>query len=147
MKPRMVEYYMRVADETARLSRARRLQVGAVIVKDDNIISFGWNGTPPGWDNNCEYEYYSLSNPNDFELKTKPEVIHAEANALMKLCRSQSSSQNATLFITHAPCIECAKLVLSAGIANVYYRDQYRNKDGIEFLKKSTVPCVQLEAS
>lgn len=144
MKPRMVEYYMRIANETAKLSRARRLQVGAVIVKDENIISYGWNGTPPGWDNNCEYEHYSLGNSNEYELRTKPEVIHAEANALMKLCRSQSSSQGAALFITHAPCIECAKLVLSSGISAVYFKDQYRNADGLEFLKRSSIPCNQI---
>lgn len=135
---------MKVAELTAGLSRARRLQVGCVIVKDDNIISFGWNGTPPGWDNNCEYEHYTLGNPNELELRTRPEVIHAEANALMKLCRTHSSSAGASLFLTHTPCIECAKLIVSAGISSVYYRNQYRNDHGLEFLKSSLVSHTQV---
>ena len=144
MKSRMVEYYIKVAELTASLSRARRLQVGCVIVKDDNIISFGWNGTPPGWDNNCEYKHYTLGNPNEFELKTRPEVIHAEANALMKLCRTHSSSYGASLFLTHAPCVECAKLVASAGISKLYYRNQYRSSDGIDFLHKCNIEVNQI---
>lgn len=143
MKPRMVDYYMEIAEVTAKLSRARRLQVGCVIVKHDNIVSFGWNGTPSGWDNNCEDEYVDDVNMT-IVLKTRPEVIHAEANALMKLCRTHESSQGADLFLTHAPCIDCAKLIASAGIDNVYYRNQYRNIDGIDFLKKSGIESQQV---
>ena len=143
MKPRMVEYYMKVAELTAGLSRARRLQVGCVIVKDDNIISFGWNGTPPGWDNNCEDEVCN-GHDGDSVLKTKPEVIHAEANALMKLCRTHSSSYGASLFLTHAPCVECAKLISSAGIDQVFYQQQYRNQDGINLLIKSNISVTEI---
>ena len=142
MKPRMVEYYMKVAELTAGLSRARRLQVGCVIVKDDNIISFGWNGTPPGWDNNCEDTVWHSN--GERTLKTRPEVIHAEANALMKLCRAHSSSYGASLFLTHAPCVECAKMISSAGIDQVFYRQQYRNQDGINLLAKSNILMTEI---
>lgn len=144
MKPRMIEHYMKVAELTAELSRARRLQVGCVIVKDDNIISFGWNGTPPGWDNNCEYEHYSLGNPNEYELRTKPEVIHAEANALIKLARSAMSSEGASMFLTHAPCIECAKLIASSKITDVYFKSIYRSNEGIKFLNQSDIKIQHL---
>jgi len=143
MKSRMIDYYMSVAELTAKLSRARRLQVGCVIVRDDNIISFGWNGTPPGWDNNCEDEIWNAHN-GKYELKTKPEVIHAEANALIKLAKGSSSSQNSTMFLTHAPCLECAKLIASSGIGNLYYRNLYRNKDGVDFLHQSKIPINQI---
>ena len=142
MKPRMVDYYMEIAQVTAGLSRARRLQVGCVIVKNDNIVSFGWNGTPSGWDNNCEDTVWHSN--GERTLKTRPEVIHAEANALMKLCRTHESSQGADLFLTHAPCIDCAKLIASASINSVYYRNQYRNADGIDFLKKSNIESQQV---
>lgn len=142
MKPRMIDYYMKVAELTAELSRAQRLKVGCVIVKDDNIISFGWNGTPPGWDNNCEDTVWHSN--GEHTLKTKPEVIHAEANALIKLAKGSSSSQNATMFLTHAPCIECAKLIASSGISNLYYRNLYRNQDGANFLHQSKITINQI---
>lgn len=142
MKPRMIDYYMKVAELTAELSRAQRLKVGCVIVKDDNIISFGWNGTPPGWDNNCEDTVWHST--GERTLKTKPEVIHAEANALIKLAKGSSSSQNATMFLTHAPCIECAKLIASSGISNLYYRNLYRNQDGANFLHQSKITINQI---
>lgn len=138
----MIDYYMQVAELTAQLSRARRLQVGCVIVKDDNIISFGWNGTPPGWDNNCEDTVWNSN--GERTLKTRPEVIHAEANALMKLCRTHSSSKEASLFLTHAPCVECAKLISSAGISQVFYRHHYRNQDGVDLLTKSNIPITEI---
>lgn len=141
MKPRMIDYYMKVAELTAELSRAQRLQVGCVIVKDDNIISFGWNGTPPGWDNNCE-DIVCDSN-GDKTLKTRPEVIHAEANALIKLVKSTQSGSGATMFLTHAPCIECAKLITSSGISNLYFKNFYRNQDGINFLTQSKITTLQ----
>ena len=147
MKPRMVDFYMRIAEETAKLSRARRLQVGCVIVRDDNIISFGWNGTPPGWDNDCEDPVYGFDSNGKMTvtgLKTRPEVLHAEANALLKLCRTHSSSADASLFLTHAPCIECAKMIKTAGIQQVFYRDQYRNQDGIDFLQACQLPVVKI---
>jgi len=146
---------MRIAEETAKLSRARRLQVGCVIVKDDNIISFGWNGTPAGWDNDCEYREYCPNHETNYEypfedvngryrLVTKSEVIHAEANAILKLTRSHNSSKNSSMFLTHAPCIECAKLISNSGIHNIFYREVYRNKDGINFLIQSKTNVSQI---
>ena len=134
---------MNVAAEYATLSRARRLKVGAIVVKDNRIISIGYNGTPPGWDNNCEIEIHQPVGRID--LVTKPEVLHAEENAIGKLARSHESGENATMFITHAPCAQCAKLILVSGISSVYYRDKYRDDSGIAFLEKSGVKVQQLE--
>src|SRR6056300_1668982 len=119
---------MEVAKTFANLSTAKRLQVGAIVVKDDRIISIGYNGMPSGWDNVCEHEG-----------KTKPEVLHAESNAIAKLASSHESGKDATLLCTHAPCIDCAKLIYQSGIATVYYKNEYRSTQGIEFLKKSGV--------
>ena len=123
------------ADRTAQLSHARRLQVGAVIVKDDSVISYGYNGMPAGWDNNCE-DVVQHSD-DTVSLKTKPEVLHAESNAIAKLARSSQGGRDASIFITHAPCMDCAKLIYQSGISNVYYRNSYRDVAGIEFLEKS----------
>lgn len=133
MDKRFIDLYMDIAIRTSKMSRAVRLQVGSVIVKDNRIISMGWNGTPAGWDNNCEYEEM----PG--QLKTKPEVLHAEMNALMKLARSTESGLNASMFITHTPCINCAKGIYQAGIKEVYYNENYRENDGVDFLKKCGV--------
>ena len=124
MKIKFIEYFMNVADLTADLSYANRLKVGAVIVKDRRILSVGYNGTPAGWDNDCE----------DEENVTKAEVIHAEANALMKLASTTDSSEGAVLFITHAPCIHCAKLIYQSKVAQVIYKYPYRDDAGIDFL-------------
>ena len=132
MKQKFIKAYMEVAKTFANLSSAKRLQVGAVVVKDDRIISIGYNGMPSGWDNVCEHEG-----------KTKPEVLHAESNAIAKLASSHESGKNATLLCTHAPCIECAKLIYQSGISTVYYENSYRNIDGIEFLIKSNVKVVK----
>lgn len=132
MTPLMIKAHMRVAETYATLSKAVRLKVGAIVVKDSRVISIGYNGTPSGWDNKCE----------DENNVTKPEVIHAEANAIAKLARSSESGLGADMFITHAPCLECAKLIYSAGISKVYYRTQYRNTDGIEFLNKCGVEII-----
>ena len=129
----MKKFYMDVAFNAASMSRAKRLQVGAVVVKEGNIISFSWNGTPPGWDNVCEDENY----------KTKPEVIHAEENALFKLAKGRESADGAFMFCTHAPCIDCAKGIHSSGIKKVYWRNQYRDCYGIEFLEKCGVEIEQ----
>ena len=122
------------AKRFAQISSAERLKVGAVIVNDDTLI-FGYNGTPAGWDNKCEIDIY-----DDAEQwvgnKTKPEVLHAESNAIAKLARSVVSGQGATMFITHSPCIDCAKLIYQAGIKEVYYDQDYRSTDGIDFLKQ-----------
>jgi len=127
------------ATRVAQLSYARRLQVGAVIVKDDCVISYGYNGTPAGWDNNCEDEIPVSpceELENTYTLKTRPEVLHAEMNALMKLAKTNGSGNNASLFVTHAPCLECAKGIYQAGIAEVYYGEDYRSEDGVYFLNK-----------
>ena len=125
------------ASRTAQLSHARRLQVGAVIVKDDSVISYGYNGMPASWDNNCEEVYYDETGKE--RLKTKLEVLHAESNAIAKLAKSTNSGLGATLFVTHSPCIECAKLIYQSGISSVYYNENYRDDSGIKFLEKSGV--------
>lgn len=132
---------MDVAKRFAELSSAVRLQVGAIIVKEDRIISIGYNGMPPGWSNECEYaDYYP---DGDFVLKTKPEVIHAEANAIAKLAKSTESGKDATMFLTHAPCIDCAKQIFTAGIKTVYYEKDYRSSDGLKFLADCGVMIFQ----
>jgi len=152
MKRKFIDYFMHVAEITAGLSHARKLKVGSVIVKDNRILSIGYNGTPAGCDNNCETEIYDengewsrqLSKEEDaqwikFDLVTKPEVIHAEANAILKLAQSTDSAKDAVLFITHAPCIECAKMILSCGISSVIYKHEYRCKDGLDLLQRCNV--------
>lgn len=141
MKPKFKQYYMKIAAETAKLSYARRLQVGAIVVKEDRIISIGYNGMPAGWDNNCEYEEFY---EDGTRLKTKPEVLHAETNAVSKLAKSNESGDGASLFVTHMPCIDCAKLIYQSGISTVYYHSSYRTTDGIDFLKKSGVSVEQI---
>lgn len=132
---------MNIADLTSRLSYAKRLQVGAVIVKGNQIIGTGYNGMPTGWDNVCEIE---MTQPvGRVNLITKPEVLHAESNAIAKVSRSTESSDNATMFCTHAPCIECAKLIYQSGINTLYYRNQYRDDSGVEFLKQGGVNVYQ----
>ena len=163
---------MKTAKVFSELSHARRLHVGAIVVKDDRIISIGYNGMPAGWDNDCEYKDYMSGDAGgwldpeeiyerwpfeeeDFDpdigyarryaLKTKPEVLHAESNAIAKLAKSNDSGNGADIFITHAPCIECAKLIYHSGISRVYYGENYRDDAGIEFLKKSGVEIEQLD--
>ena len=126
--------YLDIAERISHMSYAKRLKVGSVIVKENNIISFGWNGMPSGFDNNCEDIL-----PDNMTLKTKPEVLHSEQNSLMKLAKSTNSSEGSVMYITHAPCIECAKLIYQSGINSVYYRNIYRSSDGVEFLKKCNI--------
>lgn len=145
MKPRLIEAYMDVAARFAELSHARRLHVGAIVVKDDRIISIGYNGMPAGWDNNCEDTVWHSN--GERTLKTKPEVLHAETNAISKLARSTESGDGAAMFITHAPCMECAKLIFQSGIRSVYYGQAYRESSGIEFLTKSGVTVEKVEKS
>ena len=144
MKSKWINAYMDTAERFAQLSSATRLKVGAVVVKDHRIISIGYNGMPAGWTNECEEKVYSLGNPNDYELKTKDEVIHAEANAIIKLARDGERGDGADLFCTHAPCIHCAKLIAGAGIKKVYYGKQYRDINGIVFLEKSNIEITQI---
>lgn len=152
MKDKFKRAYMQTAEIFAELSHARRLHVGAIVVKDDRIISIGYNGMPSGWDNDCEYKEYTLTQPaayldedgSSYNLKTKPEVLHAETNAISKLAKSTESGDGATMFITHSPCLDCAKLIYQSGINKVFYRNNYRSDDGINFLLKSGVIVEKL---
>jgi dCMP deaminase len=142
MKPKFLSAFMDVAKRFAELSTARRLKVGAIVVKDDRIISIGYNGMPSGWDNNCENHIgFDKGEP---VYKTKPEVLHAETNAIAKLARSNESGLGADMFITHAPCMDCAKLIFQSGINRVVYGQAYRNRDGLDFLKASGVTVEHL---
>jgi dCMP deaminase len=138
MKKKFLDYFMKLADITAGLSSATRLKVGTVVVRGNQILATGYNGTPSGWDNNCE------DTLPDGSTKTKSITIHSESNALMKIARSTESSEGATLFCTHAPCIDCAKLIYQSGISSVYYRDTYRETTGVEFLEKSGVTVERI---
>ena len=175
MKKKFINAYMDVAERFAQLSSAKRLQVGAIVVKDDRIISIGYNGMPAGWNNNCEDKDYMSSdaggwldpdeilerwpfeetvvvaNDNEsfettmrYRLKTKSEVLHAETNAIAKLARSSDSGLGADIFITHAPCLDCAKLIYQSGIKRVLYRNAYRSTEGIEFLAKSGIEVLNV---
>jgi len=134
MKQKFINFYNDVAHCTAKLSHANRLKVGAVIVKDNNILSFGYNGMPAGMPNDCEIDGI-----------TRPEVIHAEANAITKLARQNGSGQDATMFITHAPCVECAKLIIQSGIKTVYWKNQYRDDTGLKLLSNADILIYHLE--
>ena len=170
MKQKYINLYMDWAKRAAELSHARRLHVGAVIVKDDTVISYGYNGMPAGWDNNCEdkdwmdqgaggwlnpeeiYEQWPYVDYNEeaeeeyrYRLKTKPEVLHAESNAIAKLAKSTNSGLGADIFITHSPCLDCAKLIYQAGIKHVIYSNQYREDAGLKFLNQSGVMLEQMQ--
>ena len=134
MKEKFILAYMDVAERFAQLSHAERAKVGAIIVKDDRIISIGYNGMPSGWDNVCEADG-----------KSKPEVLHAETNAIAKLSQSNESCKDASLFCTHLPCMECAKLIYQSGIKDVFYRVEYEaaKGSGKEFLIESGVNVAQ----
>ena len=134
MKDKFISAYMDVAERFAQLSYAQRAKVGAIIVKDDRIISIGYNGMPSGWDNVCETEG-----------RTNPEVLHAETNAIAKLAQSGESGKDATLFCTHLPCMDCAKLIYQSGITHVYYREEYKaaKGSGKEFLTESGVTVAR----
>jgi dCMP deaminase len=129
--------HMQAAHVYAGLSSARRLKVGCVLVRDDRIIGIGYNGMPAGWDNNCE------SLEPDGSLQTRPEVLHAESNAIAKLARSTESASGATCYVTHAPCLDCAKLLYQAGITRVIYGMAYRDTRGMDFLERCNIEVVQ----
>ena len=137
MKPKLIDAYMKTAEVFAECSTAKRLHVGAIVVKDDRIISIGYNGMPSGWSNECE----NIIQHSDDTITTvtKDEVIHAEANAIIKLARDGESGNGASLFCTHAPCIHCAKLIHGAGIKTVYYRESYRDTLGLDFLEHCNI--------
>lgn len=141
MKQKFIDAYMDVAHRFAQLSTANRLQVGAIIVKEDRIISIGYNGMPAGWTNECEH---FVDNGTRSGFFTKDEVIHAEMNCLGKLAKSNESGMDSTMFITHSPCIQCAKGIYVAGIKNIFYSEDYRCDDGIIFLRKCGVEIVKL---
>lgn len=143
MKPKFQQLYMDWARRAAELSYAKRLQVGAVVVKDDTVISYGYNGMPAGWDNNCEYEFTDPQTKRT-SLVTRKEVLHAESNAISKLAKGHNSGLDAELFVTHSPCMECAKLIFQSGIKRVYFGNQYRDDSGVKFLKNSGVEVVQM---
>jgi dCMP deaminase len=169
MKEKFKKAYMDTAYRFAEISPAVRLKVGAIVVKDDRIISIGYNGMPVGWDNECEYKEYMSGdaggwlNPDEIEerwpifeydpsvqsnrryrLVTKDEVLHAESNAISKLAKSSESGEGADLFVTHSPCIHCAKLIHQSGINRVFYGENYRDDAGLTFLSKSGIVVEQL---
>ena len=148
---------MDTAKRFAELSYARRLHVGAIVVKNDRIISIGYNGMPAGWDNDCEDRVYANEwsidndiwthqdeNGRPYNLETKPEVLHAERNALDKLAKGTEGGDGADMFITHSPCLECAKSILGAGIKRVWFSEQYRDDSGLTFLEKSGIIVEQV---
>jgi len=143
LKEKYIIAHMKAAQVYAELSTAVRLQVGCVIVKDNTIIGIGYNGMPSGWDNVCE-EIKHTDFTGTVLMKSKPEVLHAETNAIAKVSRSNNSTDSADLFVTHAPCLECAKLIYQSGIKSVFYRDTYRSEDGIQFLQKCNVEVKQI---
>lgn len=129
--------YMDIALRWGEMSHARRKHVGCIIVKDCQIISDGYNGTPNGFDNDCELE-------TRFGYETKPEVLHAETNAITKLAKSTQSSNNATMYITLSPCYDCAKLIIQSGISRVVYNEDYRDISGVELIKKAKIQIKRL---
>jgi dCMP deaminase len=165
MKDKFIQSHMRAAENYAQLSSAKRLQVGCVIVKKDTIIGIGYNGMPSGWDNECEKIDYVDENGQNYDEMvakgytfgaisevagyvrriTKPEVLHAETNAIAKVARSTNSTEGADMFITHAPCLECAKLIHQSGIRKVFYRHTYRSDDGLKFLRKCNIETTQIK--
>lgn len=169
MKEKFIKAFMDTARRFAELSPAQRRKVGAIVVKDDRIISIGYNGMPVGWDNECEYKEYmnaakagfmpedeikekfpfeefdpTVGTNRKYRLVTKDEVLHAESNAIAKLAKSNESGLGADLFVTTAPCIHCAKLIHQAGIRRVWYGENYRDSSGIQFLEKSGVAVTQI---
>jgi dCMP deaminase len=142
MKSKFIDAYMDVAKRFAKLSTAKRLKVGAIVVKNDRIISIGYNGMPSGWTNECE-EVIEQHEDGGQVTQTKLEVIHAEANAIAKLAKSIESGEGAKMFLTHAPCIHCAKQIYTAGINIVYFGQHYRDTLGVDFLKKCHIKVIQ----
>ena len=155
--------YIDLADRIGQMSHAVRCKVGAVVVKDRNILAFGYNGTPSGMNNCCENEEHKY--PTQYEsplhytdqgfrwddlnerftkLTTKPEVLHAESNAIAKLARSTQSADGATVYVTLSPCFECAKLMIQSGIKRVVYKEKYRDEQPITFLKENNVEVEQI---
>ena len=148
--------YLSMAKTWSSLSKAKRKKVGCLIVKDGAIISDGYNGTPRGFSNQCEDLLPAVGGKividdegnmveGTFNLHTKPEVLHAESNAITKLAKSTQSSQDATMYITIAPCLECSKLIIQSGIRRVVFENHYRSKQGINLLKKSNIEVIKYD--
>tara|TARA_B100001287_G_scaffold80758_1_gene67241 strand:- start:1846 stop:2250 length:405 start_codon:yes stop_codon:yes gene_type:complete len=127
--------FINVCNMYAEMSSARRKKVGALIVKDNTIISDGYNGTPSGFNNNCE----------DADGKTLWYVLHAEANAITKMAKSNTSCENSTLYVTLSPCKECSKLIIQSGIKKVVYKEKYKDTSGLDFLGNFNIECIQIE--
>ena len=149
IKEKYLGAYMKTARVFAELSSSRRKQVGAVVVKNDRIISIGYNGMPSGWDNNCESEETEFNLVTKTRtcngiLTTRPEVLHAESNAIAKLAKSTESGDGASMFITCAPCMNCAKMIFQSGIKEVFYGEDYRDDAGISFLNKCGITVKQI---
>ena len=147
---------MDTAERFAELSSAKRLQVGAIIVKDNRIISIGYNGMPSGWDNNCEDAILptwatSIDDIDEADravyvtYKSKPEVLHAEANAILKVAKSTNNANGSTLYLTHSPCRECSKMILQAGIIRVVFNEKYKDPAGLDFLNSAGVETLQID--
>lgn len=156
--------YMQMAYQTAKLSYAHRRRVGCIIVKDEQIVSYGYNGTPHGFDNRCEEDDIRYYENPDFAIEleeehgytcengrctkkdaiTKREVLHAESNAITKLAKSTMTSDGADLYTTTAPCFDCAKLIIQAGIKRVYYSEDYRDMSGVELLNKANIEVKEV---
>jgi len=136
MKQKFIYKYMQIACSIGELSSAKRLQVGCVVVDEETHepISWGYNGTPEGWDNVCE----------DENNKTKPEVRHAEHNTISKITKSTRSSENSVMFLSHAPCIACATWIESCGIKKVYYQQKYGTDEGLIYLTKAGIEVIKL---
>ena len=137
------QLYMDIAERLAQQSHAIRHKVGAVLVKNGSIIAEGWNGTPTGWANECE-EWVPAIDYGDGTWVTRKEVLHAESNALMKVAKSTQSSEGATLYTLLSPCIDCAKLIVQAGIKRVVYKTDYRDQTPLSFLSTCNVECEKL---
>lgn len=143
MKLKHITAHMEAAHVYARCSTAVRLKVGALIVKEDRIISIGYNGMPSGWDNTCENVVEQHEDGGQV-LETRKEVLHAESNAIAKLARSSESGDGSSIFITHSPCIDCAKLIYQSGIREVYYDKAYRDTSGVDFLEECGIKVEQV---
>lgn len=144
MTPKELKYhklYMDIAKRLAEMSYANRLKVGSLLVRDDIIISHGWNGMPSGMNNVCEFEI------EENNIITKDEVLHAEQNTITKAAKHGISTKNSTLYITHAPCIQCSKLIQQSGINRVVFLETYRNTDGLELLQKCNIEVINLNES
>lgn len=143
---------MKVAEIYSKLSCAKKLKVGAILVKDDRILSIGYNGTPSNWDNNCENKIYSFNEHETmfedengkFYLKSVPYVIHAESNCLSKMACSHESSKDSIMFVTHSPCLDCSKLIYQSKILCVFYKTPYKSDEGINFLNKMGTKTEQV---